>query len=184
MQVEETAIPAVKIVTPKKHGDARGFFSEVYNRADWEKAGLHFTFVQDNHSYSAAPGTLRGLHFQTPPFAQDKLVRCARGRILDVVVDIRRSSPTFGRHVAVELSPENWRQLLVPIGFAHAFLTLEPDCEVLYKTTAPYSAANDRGIAWDDPGIGIAWPAPASGPVLSDKDRKWPRLKDAPEVFD
>ena len=140
MQVEETAIPAVKIVTPKKHGDARGFFSEVYNRSDWDKAGLDFTFVQDNHSYSAAIGTLRGLHFQTPPFAQDKLVRCARGRILDVAVDIRRSSPTFGQHVAVELSAENWRQLLVPIGFAHAFMTLEPDCEVLYKTTAPYSA--------------------------------------------
>ena len=145
MQVEETAIPAVKIVTPKKHGDARGFFSEVYNRSDWDKAGLHFTFVQDNHSFSAAVGTLRGLHFQTPPFAQDKLVRVARGRILDVAVDIRRSSPTFGRHVAVELSAENWRQLLVPIGFAHAFITLEPDVEVLYKTTAPYSAANDRG---------------------------------------
>ena len=128
MQVEETAIPAVKIVTPKKHGDARGFFSEVYNRSDWDKAGLEFTFVQDNHSFSATAGTLRGLHFQTPPFAQDKLVRCARGRILDVAVDIRRSSPTFGRHVAVELSAENWRQLLVPIGFAHAFITLEPDC--------------------------------------------------------
>ena len=174
MQVEETAIPAVKIVTPKKHGDARGFFSEVYNRSDWDKAGLDFTFVQDNHSFSAPVGTLRGLHFQTPPFAQDKLVRCARGRILDVAVDIRRSSPTFGRHVAVELSAENWRQLLVPIGFAHAFITLEPDAEVLYKTTAPYSAANDRGVAWDDPAIGIAWPSPPGGPVLSDKDRRWP----------
>ena len=104
MQVEETAIPAVKIITPKKHGDARGFFSEVYNRSDWDKAGLQLTFVQDNHSFSAVVGTLRGLHFQTPPFAQDKLVRCTRGRILDVAVDIRRSSPTFGRHVAVELS--------------------------------------------------------------------------------
>ena len=184
MQVEETAIPAVKVVTPKKHGDARGFFSEVYNRSDWDKAGLDFTFVQDNHSFSAAAGTLRGLHFQTPPFAQDKLVRCARGRILDVAVDIRRSSPTFGRHVAVELSAENWRQLLVPIGFAHAFFTLEPDCEVLYKTTAPYSAASDRGIAWDDPAIGIVWPPLAGGPVLSDKDRRWPRLKDAPDLFE
>jgi dTDP-4-dehydrorhamnose 3,5-epimerase len=169
MQVEETAIPAVKIIIPKKHGDARGFFSEVYNRADWMKAGLEFTFVQDNHSYSAAPGTLRGLHFQTPPFAQDKLVRCARGRILDV---------------AVELSAENWRQLMVPAGFAHAFFTLEPDAEVLYKTTAPYSAAHDRGVAWDDPAIGVAWPSVAGGPVLSDKDRRWPRLKDAPDLFE
>lgn len=184
MQVEETAIPAVKIVTPKKHGDARGFFSEVYNRSDWDKAGLDFTFVQDNHSYSAVIGTLRGLHFQTPPFAQDKLVRCSRGRILDVAVDIRSSSPTFGRHVAVELSAENWRQLLIPIGFAHAFFTLEPDCEVLYKTTAPYSAASDRGVAWDDPAIGIAWPPLAGGPVLSDKDRRWPKLKDAPDLFE
>jgi dTDP-4-dehydrorhamnose 3,5-epimerase len=184
MQVEETAIPAVKIVTPKKHGDVRGFFSEVYNRADWDKAGLELTFVQDNHSFSAAVGTLRGLHFQTPPFAQGKLVRCTRGRILDVAVDIRRSSPTFGQHVAVELSAENWRQLLVPIGFAHAFITLEPDVEVLYKTTAAYSAANDRGVAWDDPAIGIAWPALSGGPVLSDKDRRLPRLKDAPELFE
>ena len=177
MQVEDTGIPAVKIVTPDKHGDARGFFSEVYSRAAWERAGLGSTFVQDNHSFSAALGTLRGLHFQTRPFAQDKLVRVTRGRILDVAVDIRRSSPTFGQHIAVELSAENWRQLLVPIGFAHAFITLEPDVEVLYKTTAPYSAANDRGIAWDDPGIGIAWPSPPGGPVLSDKDRKWPRTQ-------
>jgi dTDP-4-dehydrorhamnose 3,5-epimerase len=184
MQVEETAIPAVKIVTPKKHGDARGFFSEVYNRSDWDKASLEFTFVQDNHSLSAAMGTLRGLHFQTPPFAQDKLVRCARGRILDVAVDIRRSSPTFGQYVAVELSAENWRQMLIPIGFAHAFITLEPDVEVLYKTTAPYSAAHDRGVAWDDPAIGVAWPSLPGGPVLSDKDRRLPRLKDAPELFE
>jgi dTDP-4-dehydrorhamnose 3,5-epimerase len=184
MQVGETAIPAVKIVTPKKHGDARGFFSEVYNRSDWDKASLEFTFVQDNHSLSAAMGTLRGLHFQTPPFAQDKLVRCARGRILDVAVDIRRLSPTFGQYVAVELSAENWRQMLIPIGFAHAFITLEPDVEVLYKTTAPYSAAHDRGVAWDDPAIGIAWPSLPGGPVLSDKDRRLPRLKDAPELFE
>ena len=184
MQVEETAIPEVKILTPKKHGDARGFFSELYNRSDWDKAGLEFTFVQDNHSYSAGQGTLRGLHFQTPPFAQAKLVRVARGRILDVAVDIRRSSPTFGQYVAMELSAENWRQLLVPIGFAHAFMTLESDVEVLYKATGPYSAAHDRGVAWNDPAIGIAWPSPARGPILSDKDRRWPLLKDAPELFE
>ena len=182
--MEETAIPAVKIITPTKHGDKRGYFSEVYSQAAFDKAGLLLTFVQDNHSYSAAKGVLRGLHFQTPPFAQDKLVRVARGRILDVAVDIRRSSPTFGQHVAVELSAENWHQLLVPIGFAHAFITLERDVEVLYKTTAPYSAAHDRGVAWDDPAFAIDWPAPPGGPILSDKDRKWPRLKDAPDLFE
>ena len=183
MQVDETAIPAVKIITPKKHGDARGFFSEVYNRQAFEAAGLSLDFVQDNHSFSATVGTLRGLHFQTPPFAQDKLVRVARGKILDVAVDVRRASPTFGKHVAVELSAENWRQLLVPAGFAHGFVTLEPMTEVLYKVTALYSAANDRGVAWDDPDIGVAWPLPPEGPTLSDKDRRWPRLKDAPELF-
>jgi dTDP-4-dehydrorhamnose 3,5-epimerase len=182
--IEDAAIPAVKIVTPKKFGDARGFFSEVYNKSAFEAAGLDIHFVQDNHSFSAAVGTLRGLHFQTPPFAQDKLVRVARGRILDVAVDIRRSSPTFGKHVAVELSAENWRQLLVPIGFAHGFVTLESDTEVLYKASAFYSAANDRGVAWDDPDIGVAWPLPLGGAMLSDKDKRWPRLKDAEELFD
>lgn len=183
MLFEDTDIPAVKIVTPKKHGDARGFFSEVYNQDEWRRAGLDCVFVQDNHSYSAAAGTLRGLHFQTPPFAQAKLVRCGRGRILDVAVDIRRSSPTFGRHVAVELSADNWRQLLIPVGFAHAFLTLEADSEVLYKTTAVYSAAHDRGLAWDDPDLAIAWPLPPNGPTLSDKDRRWPRLNDLKDAF-
>jgi dTDP-4-dehydrorhamnose 3,5-epimerase len=184
MQVEETTIPAVKILIPKKHGDARGFFSEVYNKAAWEGLGLHYSFVQDNHSFSAAVGTLRGLHFQTPPFAQDKLVRVGRGRILDVAVDIRRSSPTFGRWAAVELSAENWRQLLVPIGFAHGFVTLEPDTEVLYKTTANYSPSHDCGIAFDDPDIGVKWPLPPTGPLMSDKDRRWPRLSDARDLFD
>ncbi len=184
MFVECAAIPEIKIVTPKKHGDVRGFFSEVYNRTAFENLGLHFGFVQDNHSFSAAAGTLRGLHFQTPPFAQDKLVRVGRGRILDVAVDIRRSSPTFGKYVAVELSAENWRQLLVPVGFAHGFVTLEPDTEVLYKTTAVYSPANDCGIAWDDPDIGVAWPLPAAGPILSDKDRRWPRLRQAQELLE
>lgn len=184
MQVEETAIPAVKIVTPKKHGDERGFFSEVYSQSTWKAAGLDYVFVQDNHSFSAPEGTLRGLHYQRPPFAQGKLIRVARGRILDVAVDIRRSSPTFGRYVAVELSADNWRQLLVPVGFAHGFVTLAPNAEVLYKATAPYSAAHDRGIAWDDPDIGVAWPLRPDRLTLSEKDRRWPRLKHTQELFD
>ena len=184
LSVEETAIPAVKIVTPKKFGDHRGFFSETWNRAAFAEAGLDLDFVQDNQSLSAPVGTLRGLHFQSPPFAQDKLVRVTRGRILDVAVDIRASSPTFGKHVAVELSVENWKQLLVPVGFAHGFVTLEPDTEVLYKVTAPYAPQNDRGLAFDDPALGIDWRLPLSGLTLSDKDRKHPCLAEMLRYFD
>jgi len=180
---EELEIEGLKLVTPKKFGDERGFFSETHNASTWEKAGLHYHFVQDNHSLSRDVGTVRGLHFQTAPFAQDKLVRVAQGRILDVAVDLRRSSPTFGRHVAVELSKENWRQLFIPIGFAHGFVTLEPDTEVLYKVTNFYSPDHDFGLAWDDPDLGIPWPAAAKNAVLSAKDRKWPRLRDLPEAF-
>lgn len=184
MLVEDTAIPDVKIITPKKFGDRRGFVSETYNRRAAAEAGIHLEFVQDNHSLSADVGTIRGLHFQSAPFAQDKLVRAPRGRILDVAVDLRRSSPTFGRHVAVELSAENWRQLLVPIGFAHGFCTLEPDTEVFYKVTNYYSPAHDHGLAFDDPALGIAWPIDATKAILSDKDRRLPRLADCPLYFD
>jgi dTDP-4-dehydrorhamnose 3,5-epimerase len=183
MMFEDAAIPAVKIVTPRKHGDSRGFFSETYKESDWRNAGLDLTFVQDNHSFSAPVGTLRGLHFQLPPFAQDKLVRVTRGRILDVAVDIRRSSPTFGKYVALELSVENWRQLFVPVGFAHGFITLEPNTEVIYKVTAIYSPEHDCGLAYDDAALAIDWPMPLSGPVLSEKDLRWPRLTDLKTPF-
>lgn len=184
LSVEDTAIPAVKIVTPKKFGDHRGFFSETWSRRAFAEAGLDLDFVQDNQSLSAPIGTLRGLHFQSPPFAQDKLVRVTRGRILDVAVDIRASSPSFGKHVAVELSAENWKQLLVPVGFAHGFVTLEPDTEVIYKVTAPYAPQNDHGLAFDDPALGIDWRLPLSGLTLSDKDRKHPRLAEMLRYFD
>jgi dTDP-4-dehydrorhamnose 3,5-epimerase len=183
MLVEDTEIEGVKIVTPRKLADERGFFSEVHNQSTWDKAGLHYRFVQDNHSLSTSIGVIRGLHFQTPPFAQDKLVRVVRGRILDVVVDLRRSSPTFGQHVAIELSAENWRQLFIPIGFAHGFCTMEPNTEVLYKVTNFYSAANYRGLAFDDPDVHIAWPLHIGHAQLSDKDRQWPRLRDLVDTF-
>ena len=183
MQVEQTAIPDVAVITPKRFGDDRGFFSEVFNAQAFAAAFGATTFVQDNHSWSATAGTIRGLHFQTPPYPQGKLVRVARGRILDVAVDIRRSSPTFGHHVAVELSAENWRQLWIPAGFAHGFCSLEPNCEVLYKTTGFYAAANDKGLAFDDPELGIAWPVSAHEAVLSDKDRRQPRLAELADAF-
>ena len=184
LSVEDTAIPAVKIVTPKKFGDHRGFFSETWSRKAFAEAGLDLDFVQDNQSLSSPVGTLRGLHFQSPPFAQDKLVRVTRGRILDVAVDIRASSPSFGKHVAVELSAENWKQLLVPTGFAHGFVTLEPDTEVIYKVTAPYAPENDHGLAFDDPALGIDWRLSLSDLTLSDKDRTHPRLAEMLRYFD
>lgn len=171
------------MITPPKFGDHRGFFSETYNKRALAEAGLDLEFVQDNHSLSAQKGTLRGLHFQTPPFGQDKLVRVTRGAILDVAVDLRRGSPTYGQHVSAELSAENWSQLLVPIGFAHGFVTLEPDTEVLYKVTQYYSPECDRGLLWNDPDLGIPWPVAEADAILSDKDRKHPRLRDLPDIF-
>lgn len=184
MLVEDTDIAGVKIITPERFGDHRGFFSEVFSRRAFAEAGLDLDFVQDNHSYSSEPGTIRGLHFQSPPFAQDKLVRVTRGRALDVAVDLRRHSKTFGRHVKIELSRENWRQLLVPVGFAHGFCTLEPDTEVLYKVTNAYSPAHDLGLAFDDPALGIDWGIDPSSARLSDKDRRHPRLAELRLVFE
>ena len=183
MEIEALAIPDVKLIRPKRFGDARGFFSEVYNRAALAAAGIGMEFVQDNHSRSAAVGTIRGLHFQTAPFGQDKLVRVTKGRILDVAVDLRRASPTYGKYVSAELSAENWTQILVPIGFAHGFCTLEPDTEVLYKVSNVYAPANDGGVMWNDPDLGIAWPVKAGNAVLSDKDTRLPRLRDLPPLF-
>lgn len=182
--VENSALPDVKIITPQRFGDHRGFFCETWSRKAFADAGIDLDFVQDNHSMSATVGTLRGLHFQSLPAAQDKLVRCTRGRILDVAVDIRHSSATFGKHAAVELSAVNGRQLFVPIGFAHGFVTLEPDTEVQYKVTAPYSPQNDEGLAFDDPALGIDWGLPATALTLSDKDRKHPRLSEMLRFFD
>jgi dTDP-4-dehydrorhamnose 3,5-epimerase len=183
IDVQALAIPEVKLVSPPIFRDGRGFFSETYNREAFTAAGIGATFVQDNHSLSRARGVVRGLHFQSAPHAQAKLVRVVRGAILDVAVDIRRGSPTYGRHVAVTLSAENWAQLWVPEGFAHGFCTLEPDTEVVYKVTDVYAPECDKGLAFDDPALGIPWPVSAAEAVLSDKDRRHPRLRDLPAYF-
>ncbi|MEP1522223.1 dTDP-4-dehydrorhamnose 3,5-epimerase [Ascidiaceihabitans sp.] len=181
LTVEHTPLDGVLILTPARFGDVRGFFSESWNRATMRDAGLDLEFVQDNHSLSARKGTLRGLHFQTPPMAQDKLVRCGRGALYDVAVDIRSGSATFGQWFGVELSAENGRQLLVPAGFAHGFVTLQDDTEICYKCTAPYAPDCDAGIAWDDPDIGVDWGI--SEPVLSEKDATAPTLKELGSPF-
>jgi dTDP-4-dehydrorhamnose 3,5-epimerase len=183
MDVVSLDIPDVKIIRPKKFGDHRGFFSETYTKKTFEAAGLQYDFVQDNHSLSAEVGTVRGLHFQLPPFAQDKLVRVVRGAILDVAVDIRKGSPTFGRHVSAVISAAEWNQILVPIGFAHGFCTLEPDTEVIYKVTNYYSAEHDRGLLWNDPELGINWPVAADKARLSDKDHKHPTFAQLGDWF-
>lgn len=179
MKIEALAIPDVKLLTPKVFGDARGWFSETWNRKTLSEAGIDADFVQDNQAFSAAQGTLRGLHFQLAPYAQDKLVRCTRGAILDVAVDIRKGSPTFGRHVSAELSADNRTQIWVPKGFAHGYVTLTPDAEVAYKVTALYAPSHDRGVLWNDPALGIDWRLGSVQPTLSDKDLKLPRLADA-----
>jgi dTDP-4-dehydrorhamnose 3,5-epimerase len=182
MEVRPLGLDGVFEILPRKFGDDRGFFSETYKAKAFRDAGIDFSFVQDNHSFSAAKGVVRGLHYQLPPFAQDKLLRVVRGAILDVAVDIRKSSPTFGRWVAQEVSAEKWNQILVPKGFAHGFMTLVENTEVLYKVTDYYSPEHDRSIRYDDPAIGIDWPIPASGIQTSDKDKNAPLLADA-EVF-
>ena len=183
MQITDTTLPGVKLIQPVRHGDARGYFSEVYRDDALREAGIDIRFVQDNQSMSAAAGVLRGLHFQTPPMAQAKLIRVLAGSIVDVAVDIRRGSPHFGKHVAVVLSAAEGNQLLVPEGFAHGFRTLEPNSTVIYKVNNHYSPENDRGLLWDDPTLGIDWRLGEREPVLSDKDRKNPALAELPDYF-
>jgi dTDP-4-dehydrorhamnose 3,5-epimerase len=183
MKIERLEIADMLLLTPTRHGDPRGFFSETFRADAFAAHGIEATFVQDNHVFSTPKGVLRGLHFQIPPHAQGKIVRCTRGAILDVGVDIRAGSPTYGRHAAVELSATNWQQLWLPPGFAHGYVTLQYDCEVVYKVTDYYAPDCDRGIAWDDPDLGIDWRISAEDVVLSDKDRKHPRLADAAPGF-
>ncbi|MEI4195524.1 dTDP-4-dehydrorhamnose 3,5-epimerase [Roseovarius sp. E0-M6] len=183
MQIERTALDGVLILTPARHGDARGFFSESWNRATLAAHGIEIDFVQDNHSLSGRVGTIRGLHFQTPPHPQAKLVRCGRGALFDVAVDIRKGSPTFGQWVGAELSFENGRQLLVPVGFAHGFVTRLPETEIIYKCSTPYAPECDRAIAFDDPDIGVDWGVARSDAHLSEKDATAPRLRECGTPF-
>lgn len=175
-------INPVQLIRPRRVGDARGWFSETYNLDTYAAMGIRCHFVQDNHSLSRSAFTLRGLHFQTPPAGQDKLVRCIRGRIYDVAVDLRRGSPTYGQWVGTELSAENGHQLFISVGFAHGFVTLEPDCEIVYKCSALYAPARDGGIAWNS--AGINWPfSECTLPVLSAKDKVQPALADFESPF-
>lgn len=183
LEVRPLGLDGVVEIVPRRIGDERGFFSEVYNGVLFAKHGITTPFMQDNHSYSAQAGTLRGLHFQMPPAAQAKLVRVVRGAIFDVGVDIRRGSPTLGRWVGLTMSPERWNQILVPEGFAHGFVTLEPDTEVIYKVSVAYSAEHDRTIRFDDPAIGIEWPAIARQPILSARDEAAPSLAEVDTGF-
>jgi dTDP-4-dehydrorhamnose 3,5-epimerase len=173
------------LIPPRRFGDDRGWFEEVWNERRFRaQTGVETQFVQDNVSRSKAAGTVRGLHFQTPPFAQAKLVRCPRGAIHDVIVDIRHGSPTFGRWAGVTLTEENGQQLWVPRGYAHGFATLEPDSEIAYKVDNPYSAEHDGGILWNDPALAIDWPFDTRTATLSDKDRNAPKLADLPVLFE
>ena len=176
MHVQAMTIPEVKVLTPRKLGDCRGIFSETYSRKTLAEVGIDIEFVQDNHASSTRRGTVRGLHFQSPPRAQAKLIRVARGSAFDVAVDLRRSSPTYGRHVSVVLTAAAGNQMLVPVGFAHGYMTLEPDTEVLYKVSDYYAPDHDRGLLWNDPSLGIPWPIPEPEAVVSDKDREQPRF--------
>jgi len=182
--VRSLSIPDVKIIEPPRFGDDRGYFSETFNKQALAEAGIEFDAIQDNESLSASPGTIRGLHFQKPDAAQAKLVRVLSGSIFDVAIDLRRGSPSYGRHVGVTLSADDWRQLLVPKGFAHGFCTLAPDPRVFYKVDAYYSPELDAGLIWNDPDLAIEWPAPSAEVTLSEKDARLPRFSDFDSPFD
>ena len=183
MEILDTGLPGLVLVRARYFEDERGHFVEIFKRSSFRDAALPHDFVQDNVSLSRQPGTLRGMHWQAPPFAQAKLVRVGKGAVLDMVVDLRRGSPTYGQNFAVELSAENRLQLLVPRGFAHGFLTLEPESEVIYKCDALYHAAAERGLHWADPDLALPWPDMPEVSVISDKDRAWPRLRDLASPF-
>ena len=185
MQIVSLDIPDVKLITPKRFGDARGFFMETFSASKLAEHGIERNWVQDNHSLSARPGVLRGLHFQAPPHAQAKLVRVTRGRVWDVAVDIRVGSPTFGKWVSAELSADNDQQMFIPEGFAHGFITLVPDTEFLYKVSSPYAPQSEGGVKWDDPDLNLPWPLDAieGVPQLSEKDVKLPGLAELDSPF-
>jgi dTDP-4-dehydrorhamnose 3,5-epimerase len=183
MKIEDTSLAGVKRLTPRRFGDARGFFAETYSARVLAEAGITETFVQDNHSVSADVGTVRGLHFQAPPAAQAKLVRCGRGRLFDVAVDIRKGSPTYGQWLGEELSYDNGVQLLIPAGFAHGFMTLEPETEIVYKCSDFYAPDTEGALLWNDPDIGIDWPLGDIDPAISDKDAVAGRLTDLQSPF-
>ena len=177
------SLPGLRVLSPVRHRDARGFLSEVWRTDALAAAGIACVFVQENHAWSRSAGTIRGLHFQVGPAAQAKLIRCPRGSILDVAVDIRRGSPSFGRHAAMVLSAENWEQLYVPVGFAHGYCTLEPETEVIYLVSAHYAPEAERGLAFDDPALGIVWPVACEAAIMTERDRRHPRLVDLPDYF-
>ncbi len=183
MDVTITNLPDVKIVTPARFGDDRGFFSEIYNKRALAEVGIDIDFIQENYAYSADRGTLRGLHFQCPPATQTKFLRVLRGAIVDVCVDCRRGSPTYGQHVMVEMTAESGQQILCPKGFAHGILTLMPHTEIAYKVDAFYAPELDMGIRFDDPDLAIDWPLPEKDLILSEKDRNLPGFSDLPDIF-
>jgi dTDP-4-dehydrorhamnose 3,5-epimerase len=184
LTVELLSLQDVKLLKSTRISDSRGYFAETYVRRDFAAAGIGHEFIQDNESRSQAAGTVRGLHFQVPPFAQTKLVRVLRGRIFDVAVDLRRSSATYGKHLTIELSEATGDQLLVPAGFAHGYCTLEPNSVVFYKVDNVYSADHDRGVHWADASLGIKWPVAASEAIVSERDRGFPDFRDLPAYFD